>query len=83
MQADGFFPVASTACTALEAATVRQIRARQVEAGIATDADIDEHLANVAAGRPDMATAPLIFAWGRKTQPGIAGQPPRVGELKS
>jgi hypothetical protein len=66
VQADGFFPVASTACTALEAATVRQIRARQVEAGIATDADIDEHLANVAAGRLDMTTAPLISAWGRK-----------------
>jgi hypothetical protein len=83
VQADDFFPVASTACTALEAATVRQIRARQVEAGIATDADIDEQLANVArrpAGHDDRAADLRL---GTQTQPGIAGLPPRVGELES
>lgn len=50
VQADGFFPIAGPACTALEAATVRQIRDRMLAAGIATDADIDHHLANVNDG---------------------------------
>jgi hypothetical protein len=66
VEADAFFPVASPACSSLETATVQQIRGRLVEAGIATDAEIDEHLAHVATGRLDLATAPLITAWGRK-----------------
>jgi SAM-dependent methyltransferase len=69
VEADAFFPIAAPACTALEAATVEQIRDRMVAAGIATDAEIDEHLANVATGRLDLATAPLVSAWGRKTTP--------------
>ncbi|MFD7874556.1 methyltransferase domain-containing protein [Streptomyces sp. NPDC059766] len=66
VEADAYFPVTSPACTALEAATVRQIRDRLVEAGLATDQDIDQHLANLAAGSMDLATAPMISAWGRK-----------------
>ncbi|MFE1921875.1 methyltransferase [Streptomyces asoensis] len=66
VEADAYFPVTSPACAALETATVRQIRGRLVEADLATDEDIDRHLANVAAGGMDLATAPLISAWGRK-----------------
>lgn len=66
VEADAFFPIASAAATALEIATVRQIRERLVRAGIATDADVDLHLANVATGTMDVATAPLISAWARK-----------------
>ncbi|MEW2513044.1 methyltransferase domain-containing protein [Streptomyces sp. NPDC046870] len=66
VEADAYFPVASPACTALEAATVRQIRGRLVAAGLATDAEIDEHLANVETGTMDLTTAPMISAWGRK-----------------
>ncbi|OQR63301.1 SAM-dependent methyltransferase [Streptomyces maremycinicus] len=66
VEADAYFPVTSPGCAALESATVRQIRGRLVEAGLATDEDIDRHLANVAAGGMDLATAPLISAWGRK-----------------
>ncbi|MGW7526428.1 methyltransferase domain-containing protein [Streptomyces sp. NPDC054783] len=66
VEADAFFPMTSPACTALEAATVRQIRDRLVTAGLATDEDIDQHLANVEAGGMDLATAPMISAWGRK-----------------
>ena len=66
VQADAFFPITSPACTALELATVQQIRERLVSAGIATEADIDEHLANVSSGVLDLATAPLISAWGQK-----------------
>jgi SAM-dependent methyltransferase len=66
VEADAFFPLTSPACSALETATVLQLRERMVAAGIATDDEIDEHLANVATGRLDLATAPLISAWGRK-----------------
>jgi hypothetical protein len=66
VEADAFFPVASPACTALELATVEQIRTRLVTAGIATEEEIDEHLANVRRGDMDLATAPLISAWGRR-----------------
>ncbi|MFF9523989.1 class I SAM-dependent methyltransferase [Streptomyces achromogenes] len=64
--ADAYFPMTSPACTALEAATVRQIRDRLVAAGLATDAEIDRHLANVESGAMDLATAPMISAWGYK-----------------
>jgi hypothetical protein len=64
--ADAYFPITSPACAVLERTTVEQIRDRLVGAGLATDTEIDEHLANIAAGRvPDLATAPLISARGR------------------
>ncbi|AGS68879.1 methyltransferase [Streptomyces collinus] len=66
VRADAYFPMTSPACAALESATVRQIRGRLVAAGLATDEDIDRHLANVAAGGMDLATALMISAWGRK-----------------
>jgi SAM-dependent methyltransferase len=66
VEADAYFPMTSPACTALEAATVRQIRDRLVAAGLATDEEIDQHLAHVEAGDMDLTTAPMISAWGRK-----------------
>ncbi|MEV0169849.1 methyltransferase [Streptomyces sp. NPDC050803] len=66
VEADGYFPVTSPACAALESATIRQIREQLVAAGHATDQDIDRHLANVASGGMDLATAPMISAWGRR-----------------
>lgn len=66
VEADAFFPITSPACTTLEIATVRQIRDRMVAGGLATDAEIDQHLGNVATGRLDLATAPMISAWARK-----------------
>jgi SAM-dependent methyltransferase len=64
--ADAFFPISSPACTTLEIATVEQIRGRLVDGGVASAEEIDEHLGNVAAGRvPDLATSPMITAWGR------------------
>lgn len=64
VQADAYFPITSPACSVLEAATVRQIRGLLVAEGLATDEEIDRHLASVATGRLDLATAPLISAWG-------------------
>jgi hypothetical protein len=45
---------------------VQQIRARLVASGHATEAEIEQHLENVAFGKLDLATAPLISAWGRR-----------------
>ena len=64
--ADGYFPIASPACTALEIATVEQIRGRLVAEGLATEEEIERHLANVRTGRMDLATSPLVSAWGRR-----------------
>jgi len=67
VRADAYFPITSPACTRLEAATVEQVRDRLVAGGFATVAEIDRHLDNLAAGRvPDLATAPMISAWGRR-----------------
>jgi SAM-dependent methyltransferase len=65
VQADAYFPIASPACMVLERTTITQIRQQLVERRLATEADIERHLANVATGRMDLATSPLISAWGR------------------
>jgi hypothetical protein len=64
--ADAFFPVTGPECTLLERATVEQTRARMVEHGLASDEEIDRHLAAIARGRLDFATSPMISAWGRR-----------------
>jgi len=64
--ADARFPLAMPACTALEVATVRLLRAQLVAHGLATEAEIEQHVANVAAGRLDLAQPPLVAAWGRR-----------------
>ena len=66
VEADAYFPITSPACDVLEAATVRQVRDRLVAAGLATDEEIDAHLAAVEAGRLDLATSPMVSAWGRR-----------------
>jgi SAM-dependent methyltransferase len=68
VEADVHFPLASPACAELETATVQEVRAHLVSAGRATDEEIDRHLMNVAAGEMDLATAPMISAWGRKAR---------------
>jgi ubiquinone/menaquinone biosynthesis C-methylase UbiE len=66
VEADAYFPITSSACTALELATVEQIRQQLVSSGMATEEDIDLHLGNVASGRLDLATSPMVSSWGRK-----------------
>ncbi|MFF3070219.1 methyltransferase domain-containing protein [Kitasatospora sp. NPDC057904] len=66
VQADAYFPITSPACAVLEASTVRHVRGLLVEKGLATDEEIDRHLAAVESGKLDLATAPLISAWGRR-----------------
>ena len=63
--ADAYFPVARPECAVLETTTIDLIRDDLVRHGIATDAEIEQHKASVAAGRLDLAQPPLISAWGR------------------
>ena len=68
VRSDAYFPIALPAATVLEDASVRQVRDLLVARGLATDEEIDTHLANVTSGRLDLATAPMISAWGRRPQ---------------
>ncbi len=58
--ADAYFPITAPACVELERASVEQIRDRLVAGGIATDAEIEQHLINVTSGRLDLATSPMV-----------------------
>ena len=66
VQSDAYFPMGGPACNELEAATVRQVRERLIAGDLATSEEIERHLANVAAGRLDLATSPMVSAWARK-----------------
>jgi len=66
VESDAYFPIGGPSCDELERATVEQIRGLLVGGGLAEDADIDRHLANVVSGRLDLSTSPLVSAWGRR-----------------
>jgi hypothetical protein len=57
--------VTHPACNALETATITLIRDQLLDHGIATEAEIAEHLDNVVAGRLDLTQPPMISCWGR------------------
>ena len=64
--ADAYFPFGGRACDELERATVEQIGDRLIEAGLASAEQIATHLENVASGSLDLATSPMISAWGQR-----------------
>jgi SAM-dependent methyltransferase len=64
--ADAAFPVSDPACNALETATIHLIRDQLLDHGIATEDEIDQHLANVTAGILDLVQPPMISCWGRR-----------------
>jgi SAM-dependent methyltransferase len=66
VRADASFPLCLPACARLEAATITLIRDQLVRHEIATDAEIDRHLVNVATGTLDLTQPPMIAAWGRR-----------------
>jgi len=59
--------MAGVASRELELLTTPQIRVQLVESGSVTPEEVDQHLANLAAGRVDVTTSPMISAWGRVT----------------
>ena len=64
--ADAAFPVSDPACNQLELATIDLVRDQLVDHGIATEAEIEQHLAAVAAGELDLTQPPMISCWGRR-----------------
>ena len=64
--ADASFPVSDPACNHLEVATINLIRDQLLDHGIATESEIEQHLAVVVAGRLDLAQPPMISCWGRR-----------------
>jgi SAM-dependent methyltransferase len=64
--ADAYFPITGPACVDLERATIQQITDRLLAAGLASAEDIAQHLANLSAGPLDVATSPMVTAWGRR-----------------
>jgi SAM-dependent methyltransferase len=64
--ADAAFPLAHPACMHLEVATLAIVRDQLVEHGIATEHEIERHLASVRAGHLDLAQPPMISCWGRR-----------------
>ena len=64
--ADAYFAVANPACRQLERANTAQVAAALVDGGWATPSEIDEHLDVLDRGELDIATPPLISAWGRR-----------------
>jgi SAM-dependent methyltransferase len=64
--ADAYMPVALPAASALEAANVQQVRDALVSQKLATPGEIEGHLEELRRGAFDVATPPLISAWGRR-----------------
>jgi SAM-dependent methyltransferase len=68
--ADAYFPVALPGSIALERRTIEHIRDRLIGSGRVTADEIARHLAGVDAGAFDLATPPMISAWGRRPAEG-------------
>jgi SAM-dependent methyltransferase len=66
VSADAYFPITGPACADLERATIHQVGPQLLAAGLATQRELDTHLAAVDAGELDLTVSPLICAWGRK-----------------
>jgi SAM-dependent methyltransferase len=68
VRSDAYFPMGGPACNELERATVEQIREVLIAEGLATNDEIQRHLANVGTGKLDLATSPMVSAWARKPE---------------
>jgi SAM-dependent methyltransferase len=64
--ADAYFPITLPASAVLEITTVESIGPALLERGLASSEEIARHLDHVTAGRLDLATSPLISAWGQR-----------------
>ena len=64
--ADAYLPIAGPDSARLEQTMIERQRDRLLAAGLLTAAEIDRHLADVAAGRLDLTTFTVVSSWGRK-----------------
>lgn len=63
--AEACFPIAMPECVSLEIGTIKMIRNDLLAHGIATDEEIERHLANARAGVLDLSQPPMISVRGR------------------
>jgi SAM-dependent methyltransferase len=66
VEADAYFPLALPAVGVLETANVRQVLDALIERGNLSRDDLHRYLELTSAGDLDLATAPLVSAWGRR-----------------
>jgi hypothetical protein len=66
VRAEALLPLASPTLGRLEVLTVEQLRDQLLASGLVDAAAVDEHVANVRAGRVDVGTAPLVTVVGRR-----------------
>ncbi len=66
VEADAYFPLALPAVAVLESANVRQVRGALIERGNLSVADVDRYLELASTAELDLATPPLVSAWGRR-----------------
>jgi ubiquinone/menaquinone biosynthesis C-methylase UbiE len=64
--AEAYFPIALPECVPLEIATIHMIQDDLLTHGIATEAEIEQHLKNVRAGALDLSQPPMISVRARK-----------------
>ena len=60
---------ATPRATSSRSATVNLIRDQLLDHGVATEAEIAQHLDTVAAGKLDLAQPPMISCWGHRPLP--------------
>ena len=66
VEADAYFPLALPSVAVLETANVRQVRDALIGHGDLRAADVDRYLELTSTGELDLATPPLVSAWGRR-----------------
>ena len=64
--ADAAISLAGPAQDQFQRTIIERQRHRLAEAGLATEAEISQHLADTEIGQLDLASFPLVSAWGRK-----------------
>jgi len=69
VMAEAFFPLARPECSALEIATITMLREQMISKGLASENEVKECVHNLQHSALDIATAPMISAWGRRPSP--------------
>jgi hypothetical protein len=47
---------------------IERLREHLIASSLATKQDLEQHLADIEAGRLDLAAFPIVSAWGRRTR---------------
>jgi hypothetical protein len=65
VEADAYLSIALPAALQMEEANIQQIRQGLVAGGHVTAEELDAYFSVLGAGALDVATPPLVSAWGR------------------